>query len=77
MDYQRNADEYHPLIEIEDGAALVTMNRPDRRNAVNAVLHRGLETVWKDLGADPDAGAIVVTGAGSAHRAGGDMKGFG
>ena len=77
MDYQRYADENHLLVEIKDRVAVVTMNRPEKRNAVNAALHHGLETVWRDLGTDPDVGAIVLTGAGPAFCAGGDMKDFG
>ena len=77
MDYQRYADEHHLLVEIKDRVAVVTMNRPEKRNAVNYALHRGLETIWRDLGTDPDVGAIALTGAGPAFCAGGDMKDFG
>ena len=76
MDYQRFADEHHLSIEIEDRVAIVRLNRPEKRNAVNFALHEGLEEIWKCLGTDPDVGAIVITGEGKAFCAGGDMVGF-
>jgi enoyl-CoA hydratase len=52
---------------------VVTINRPDELNAVNADLHRALATVWRELAADADARAVVLTGAGRAFSAGGDL----
>jgi len=51
----------------------VTLNRPDVLNAVNAELHQGLTTVWRELAADEDARAVILTGAGRAFSAGGDF----
>jgi enoyl-CoA hydratase len=76
LDYQQFADEHHLLIEIEDRVAIVRLNRPEKRNAVNFALHEGLEKLWRPLGRDPDVGAIVITGEGKAFCAGGDMVGF-
>ncbi len=76
MDYQRFAEDHHLEISIEDRVATVRLNRPEKRNAINYALHVGLEDIWRPLGTDPDVGAIVVTGNGSAFCAGGDMTGF-
>lgn len=76
MDYRQFADEHHLTIEIEDRVALVRLNRPEKRNAVDFALHEGLEKIWRPLGTDPDVGAIVLTGAGRGFCAGGDMLGF-
>lgn len=76
MDYREFAEEHHLLIDIEDRVAIVRLNRPEKRNAVNLSLHQGLEKIWRPLGEDPDVGAIVITGEGRAFCAGGDMLGF-
>lgn len=73
MDYSKYA-ENHLDVVIKDRIALVTMNRPERRNAVDGPLHDGLEMIFRDLGTDPDVGAIVLTGAGTAFCAGGDFS---
>ena len=69
--------EHHVRVEIADGIALVTLDRPESRNAVNAALHRGLEIVFRELSHHPEVGAIVLTGAGDVFCAGGDMKDYG
>jgi 2-(1,2-epoxy-1,2-dihydrophenyl)acetyl-CoA isomerase len=64
------------LESIEGGVATLTMNRPEARNALSSdMLERLLEALPR-LAADPAVGAIVVTGAGGAFCAGGDVKGF-
>ena len=71
MDYSRYQ---HLLIDIDDGLAKVTINRPEVYNAVNHQLHRELGDIWRDLDRDPNVRAIVVTGAGEkAFSAGGDL----
>ena len=69
--------EHHVKVEIADGIALVTLDRPESRNAVNAAMHRGLEIVFRELSHHPEVGAIVLTGAGDVFCAGGDMKDYG
>ncbi len=76
MDYQRFAEEHHLKIDIEDRVAILRLNRPEKRNAVNLALHDGLERIFRPLGTDPDVGAIVITGEGKGFCAGGDMLGF-
>jgi len=51
----------------------VTLNRPEQLNAVNAQMHEELAQVFVDCSADPDSDLIVVTGAGRAFCAGGDV----
>ncbi|MFI7530308.1 enoyl-CoA hydratase/isomerase family protein [Nocardia salmonicida] len=53
--------------------AIVTMNRPTARNAADAVMHRELADIWQDLAADRTVRAVVLTGAGKAFSAGGDL----
>jgi enoyl-CoA hydratase len=65
------------LIEKDaDGVALVTLNRPEKRNAVNNQMHQELEDIFVDLSNDDEVRAIVLTGAGTAFCAGGDVEGM-
>jgi enoyl-CoA hydratase/carnithine racemase len=62
------------LVERRGGVGLVTMNRPEKLNALNAELVDQLVSAVHDLDADEAVGAIVLTGAGDrAFSAGGDM----
>ena len=63
-------------VESRGPIRILTMQRPDARNAVNKGLHVGLESVWDQLADDVDARAVVLTGAGKAFSAGGDMDWF-
>ena len=58
----------------EDGVAVVTMNDPDRLNAVGPQNHWQLEDIWLKLARDESIKVIVLTGAGKAFSAGGDVK---
>lgn len=69
--------DHHVGVEIDDGIALVTLDRPESKNAVNAAMHRGLEILFHELSHHPDVRVIVLTGAGKAFCAGGDMKHYG
>ena len=63
------------LIEsIEDGVATLTMNRPERRNAMSTDMVRALVEAVSRLAADEGVGVVVLTGAGGAFCAGGDVK---
>ncbi len=77
MDLQRIHADHHLDVEIVEGIATVTMDRPERKNAVNAAMHRGLEIVFHELSIHPDVRVIVLTGAGDAFCAGGDTKDYG
>ncbi|MBW8486378.1 enoyl-CoA hydratase/isomerase family protein [Actinomadura parmotrematis] len=60
-------------VESDGPVRTVVLDRPAELNAVNSGLHRALAEVWERLAADPDAGAVVLTGAGRAFSAGGDL----
>ncbi|HEY1929221.1 MAG TPA: enoyl-CoA hydratase [Caulobacteraceae bacterium] len=65
------------LIEtFESGVATLTMNRPEARNALTTEMQAGLSEALPRLAADRNVRAVVVTGAGDAFCAGGDVKGF-
>lgn len=76
MDIARYHKDHHLKIEIQDRIALLTLDRPDKHNAVNYALHKGLEAAFEELSHHPDVGAIVITGAGRSFCAGGDLVGF-
>ena len=58
---------------VDGPVRIVTMNRPESLNAADAVMHRELADVWGLLAADPGCRAVVLTGAGRAFSAGGDL----
>ncbi|HLW93680.1 MAG TPA: enoyl-CoA hydratase [Roseiarcus sp.] len=63
------------LIESKtDGVATLTLNRPDRLNALSSLILDGLLEALPRLEADPGVGAVVLTGAGRAFCSGGDVK---
>ena len=64
----------HILLDIEDGVAVITMNRPDVLNAMNRKLCGELHEAVLRMSADDGVGCIVLTGAGEkAFSAGGDI----
>ena len=66
------------LVDIRDGIARVTLNRPDVRNALNQTMLRELDAALGALERDPAARVIVLSGAGDkAFCAGADLKGVG
>jgi 2-(1,2-epoxy-1,2-dihydrophenyl)acetyl-CoA isomerase len=62
------------LTRVEDGVAVLTMNRPDALNALTPGMMRGLFEAMSRYGEDPEVGCIVLTGAGRGFCAGGDVK---
>jgi enoyl-CoA hydratase len=65
------------LIESLDGIATITINRPDKRNALNAVVRREIVEVLDELRDDANARVIILTGAGDrAFIAGADISEF-
>jgi enoyl-CoA hydratase len=61
-------------VEADGPVRTVTINRPDELNAINLTLHRALAIVWQQLTADRAAKVVVLTGAGRAFSAGGDLN---
>jgi enoyl-CoA hydratase len=64
------------LTERRDGVLLITLNRPDQRNAVNLPVAEGIAAALDELDADGDLAAGVLTGAGKGFSAGMDLKAF-
>ncbi|MDP6341936.1 MAG: enoyl-CoA hydratase [Alphaproteobacteria bacterium] len=63
------------LLEHTEGrVAVLTMNRPDRLNALSGAMLDGLIEALSRLGQDPEVGCVVLTGAGRGFCAGGDVK---
>ncbi len=57
----------------EHGVLVLTLDRPEALNATSAADHNALSRVWRDIDEDPDTRVVVVTGAGEAFSAGGDL----
>ena len=71
MDY---GSYHHLLVERRDhGVLLITMNRPAVYNAADEEMHRQLSKVWADVARDDETRVAVITGAGKAFSAGGDL----
>lgn len=66
--YQRlQFDRPHPRV------LRITMNNPGRLNSADEVMHGELAQIWRDIDADPEVSAAILTGAGKAFSAGGDF----
>ena len=68
------ADEV--TVEVADGVAVITINRPQARNAVNEAVARSIAAAIDELDPSPEVKAFVLTGAGGTFCAGMDLKGF-
>ena len=64
----------HILVDVEDGVAIVTLNRPAQMNAMNRKLSQELHHAVKQVEADDAIGCIVLTGSEKAFAAGADIK---
>ena len=63
------------MVEVADGVAWVTINRPEARNAINQAVSEGLSAAWDRVESDDDIAVAVLTGAGEmAFSAGADLK---
>jgi enoyl-CoA hydratase len=58
---------------LDRGVLLITMNRPEVYNAADEAMHSQLSRVWTDVSRDPETRVAVITGAGKAFSAGGDL----
>ena len=65
------------LFSVENHVALITVNDPDRRNAVTGEMSALLRAAVERAEADPEVHAVVVTGAGKAFCAGADLSALG
>jgi 2-(1,2-epoxy-1,2-dihydrophenyl)acetyl-CoA isomerase len=64
------------LARVEDGVAVLTMNRPERRNAMSGPMLDAMGRMLAQAEVNDDVGCVVLTGAGGAFCAGGDVKGM-
>jgi len=64
----------HLLGRMEDRVAVLTFNRPERRNALSPQMYDGFGKVLPQLAVDPEVRVVMLTGAGGAFCAGGDVK---
>jgi enoyl-CoA hydratase len=64
------------LTQVDGGVAVITINRPEARNAVNGAVAQGIAGALDELDARKDVAAYVLTGAGGTFCAGMDLKGF-
>jgi enoyl-CoA hydratase/carnithine racemase len=62
------------LYDIKDGVAIMTLNRPERRNAINAELGEAINKAFVRTAADKGVRALIITGAGAGFCAGGDAE---
>jgi enoyl-CoA hydratase len=62
--------------EVADGVAVITIDRPEARNAVNGEVARGIAAAIDDFDSRSDVRVLVLTGAGGTFSAGMDLKGF-
>jgi enoyl-CoA hydratase/carnithine racemase len=65
------------LCELRDRVAVITLNRPQARNALSDQLSPALREMIRWCGDEAEVGAVLITGAGTAFCAGGDVKGMG
>ena len=61
---------------VEDGVAVLTINRPEARNAINGAVARSLAALADEMDARKDVSVIILTGAGGYFSSGMDLKGF-
>jgi enoyl-CoA hydratase len=61
------------LTRRDNGVLLITLNRPEKYNAADEGMHAERANIWKDVAADPETRVAVITGAGRAFSAGGDL----
>ncbi|MFC4530289.1 crotonase/enoyl-CoA hydratase family protein [Sphaerisporangium dianthi] len=64
------------LVEVDGGIAVITINRPQARNAINGAVARGVVAALDELEERKDVSVYVLTGAGGNFSAGMDLKGF-
>jgi enoyl-CoA hydratase len=64
------------LTDVSDGVAVITINRPEARNAVNGEVARGIAEAVDEADTSNDVQVLILTGAGGTFSAGMDLKGF-
>ena len=65
------------LAQKRAGVGVITLSRPKAKNALSPKLSPALRKMIQQMAEDDDIGAVIITGAGKAFCAGGDVKGMG
>jgi enoyl-CoA hydratase/carnithine racemase len=73
-DMQASGDEPHALVELRGHVLIVTMNRPQARNALSGPMMAIMKQAWDRVDADPQVRVCILTGAGGSFCAGADLK---
>jgi enoyl-CoA hydratase len=68
------AEDQHCLVEQRGHVLIVTMNRPEAKNALSGPMLAGMTAAWNRVDEDPSIRACILTGAGGAFCAGADLK---
>ena len=76
MSFAETGPEDDVFGAVRNGVGTITLNRPDRRNALSDAMVNGLAELLIAMESSDEVGAIVLTGAGNAFCAGGDVQGF-
>ncbi|MDZ7675106.1 MAG: crotonase/enoyl-CoA hydratase family protein [Acidimicrobiales bacterium] len=66
--------EEHLLVERDGHVMILTMNRPERRNALSPSMMQDMSDAWDEINADPDIRVAILTGAGGCFCAGADLQ---
>ena len=71
---QPTPDDQHCLVEKRGHVLIVTMNRPEARNALSGPMLAGMTAAWNQVDADPEIRVAILTGAAGTFCAGADLK---
>src|SRR5690625_3242825 len=63
-------------LKVEDGVAIITLNRPEAKNAINQAVAETMDKTLDELEARDDVRVLILTGAGGSFCAGMDLKAF-
>ena len=67
-------EDQHLLVERDKHVMILTMNRPERRNALSLPMMEGMSAAWDEINANPDIRVAILTGAGGCFCAGADLQ---
>src|SRR5437016_2018337 len=68
---------YHQILyQLQEGIALVTLNRPEKRNALNGEIIAELKQAMAETGNDPQCRVVMLSGAGKDFCSGADLEGL-
>src|SRR5471030_2655533 len=70
------ADDQVVLLEEDNGIFTLTMNRPEKRNAMNPAMHYAVHAILSDLRYNEKCRVLIITGAGESFCSGQDLKAY-